>query len=335
MATRRRRSTHWRSGLVVLGVVVLGTAVWLRLPSGSDGSVPAEDATRAMQLTAVADEETVVGQHKVTPPQVAEQAPPAPPHIEPPVSYDKGLALLADARRVDAGGDVLQARELYSRALSAGLPRIDCVETRARLRQIAQKTVLNRMPVAGDPLVSTYTVQSGDNLSRVAREYRVTPELIARINGLQNVNSIRVGQKLAVPNGPFRAEIIKSTHEMYVYLGDTLVEYFVVGLGADGRTPTGEWVITVKQVNPQYYPPNGGEIIAPDDPLNPLGERWMGFEGVGGGAVGREGFGIHGTIEPETIGQDASLGCVRMASDDVELVYDLLISKHSPVVIKE
>ncbi len=288
-----------------------------------------------MQLAAVPDEGAVVGQKKVALPQTVEPQVPAPAHSVPPESHDEGLAVLADARRVDLSGDLLQARELYNRALIAGLPRIDRVETRMRLREIGQKTVFSRSPVEGDPLVSTYTVQPGDNLGRVAREYRVTPELIARINKLRNVNSIRVGQKLTVPNGPFRAEILKSTHEMYVYLGDMLVEYFVVGLGADGKTPTGEWVITVKQVNPQYYPPNGGEVIAPDDPTNPLGERWMGFEGVAGNAVGQEGFGIHGTIEPESIGQDASLGCVRMASHDVSLVYDLLVSKHSRVLIRE
>ena len=72
-------------------------------------------------------------------------------------------------------------------------------------------------------------------------------------------------------------------------------------------------------------------VIPPDDPKNPLGEHWIGLKGIDGDAVGREGYGIHGTIEPEAIGKAVSLGCVRMQNRDVEFLYKLLLPGHSTV----
>ena len=45
----------------------------------------------------------------------------------------------------------------------------------------------------------TYTVQAGDTLSAIAREYDTTVEELVRINGLEDPNLIRVGQVLKVP----------------------------------------------------------------------------------------------------------------------------------------
>ena len=47
-----------------------------------------------------------------------------------------------------------------------------------------------------------------------------------------------------------------------------------------------------------------------------LGSRWLGFN--------MPGYGIHGTIEPETIGKQVTAGCVRMRNSDVEELYDIL-----------
>jgi len=45
-------------------------------------------------------------------------------------------------------------------------------------------------------------------------------------------------------------------------------------------------------------------------------------------------LGIHGTIEPETIGQYCSSGCPRMLPADVEELYDLIV-RSTPVEIVE
>ena len=48
----------------------------------------------------------------------------------------------------------------------------------------------------------------------------------------------------------------------------------------------------------------------------------------------QQGYGIHGTIEPDTIGQQASLGCIRMYNEDVELLFDLLYVGQSRVEVR-
>lgn len=46
-----------------------------------------------------------------------------------------------------------------------------------------------------------YTVQSGDNLTRIAKEYGVTVEELAKTNAITDPNAIAVGQELKVPTG--------------------------------------------------------------------------------------------------------------------------------------
>ena len=59
----------------------------------------------------------------------------------------------------------------------------------------------------------------------------------------------------------------------------------------------------------------------------------LAFDGVSGAAVGAEGYGIHGTIEPDSIGKNASHGCIRLRNGDVDLVWEALVPNKSTVVI--
>lgn len=47
--------------------------------------------------------------------------------------------------------------------------------------------------------MSTYTVHSGDTLSRIAAKYHTSVSALAKTNHLKNVNVISVGQKLTIP----------------------------------------------------------------------------------------------------------------------------------------
>jgi LysM repeat protein len=49
------------------------------------------------------------------------------------------------------------------------------------------------------PASSTYTVQSGDNLSQIAARYGVAVNQLLQVNGIQNPNIIYVGQQLVIP----------------------------------------------------------------------------------------------------------------------------------------
>src|SRR5205814_7990587 len=92
-------------------------------------------------------------------------------------------------------------------------------------------------------------------------------------------NHLRVGQKIKLINGPFRAVIEKSQHRMDIYLSDIFVRSLPVGLGADGYTPTGEWVVNNKLRNPDWRDPVTNRHYLAADPDNPIGERWIGLSG--------------------------------------------------------
>jgi len=89
-----------------------------------------------------------------------------------------------------------------------------------------------------------------------------------------------------------------------------------------------------KTVNPQWSNPRTGQFFSRDDPKNPIGEYWLGLRGTDATTSKAQSYGIHGTIDPSSIGKQKSLGCIRMGEKDIEAVYYLLIEKHSQVVTK-
>src|SRR5690606_20220819 len=107
-----------------------------------------------------------------------------------------------------------------------------------------------------------------------------------------------------------------------------------VGLGEDSGTPTGVFRVRrdSKLVNPYWTNPRTGEQFDADDPKNPIGEHWIGLEGLADAAA-FAGYGMHGTTDPESIGDQRSMGCVRMLPDDVALVYEMLAEQISYVHI--
>ncbi len=239
--------------------------------------------------------------------------------------------LFASGIQAEQDGDLLIARSHLTEAVQLGLPDQHLIDARAALVRIGAETVFGGRVIPGDPLVDRYVVQAGDSLSKIAGKYQVTADFLARINNIRNKNVIQLGQNLKVVRGPFHARVHKGSFGMDIYLQDTFVRHYRVGLGKDGSTPTGEWIVGTKLTNPTYYPPRGGRMIAADDPENPLGERWIELIGVGGNAVGQQRYGIHGTIEPDSIGRSESMGCIRLHNEDVAEVYTLLVPKASHV----
>ena len=54
-------------------------------------------------------------------------------------------------------------------------------------------------PAAAQSCQSTHTVQSGENLYRIALQYGVNLQELARINGITNFNRVETGQQLCIP----------------------------------------------------------------------------------------------------------------------------------------
>jgi len=247
-----------------------------------------------------------------------------------------GNAAIEAARKLYDAGKVLEARQELNALLGKTLRESEETEARTLLARIADETIFGKRNVPGDPLVEYYTIQSGDRLIKIAPKYDVPHEIIMVVNGITDAGKIREGQKLKVPRGPFNVKIYKSKFRIDVYLQDVYVRSYRVGLGTENGTPEGKWRVKNRLTNPTYYPPASSPIkrvVPPDDPANPLGEHWIGLEGVEGDAVGHEGYGIHGTIEPESVGKAVSLGCIRMHNEDVAFLYKLLLEKRSTVTI--
>jgi lipoprotein-anchoring transpeptidase ErfK/SrfK len=117
--------------------------------------------------------------------------------------------------------------------------------------------------------------------------------------------------------------IIVQTSERYLYVvqPNSRAIRYGIGVGRDGFQWSGLLKITRKAEWPDWNPPP--EMIARQPylprfmaggPGNPLGARALYL----GGTVYR----IHGTNQPQTIGQSISSGCFRLVNADVIDLYD-------------
>ena len=274
------------------------------------------------------------------------EAEPLPGGGSTPSVTDTAQNLLAAAERSLTENKPVVARELLNRALrDPTLSAADSAAIRDRLARLNDDLVFSPKVYADDPLSATYVVQGGDSLERIARrnDLAVDWRLLQRVNRLPNPNRIQQGQSLKLVRGPFHAVVTKSAYRLDLYAGPpsdepawVYIRSFPVGLGEGDSTPTGRFVVRrgSKLINPHWVNPRTGQRFDKDDPMNPIGEHWIGVEGLGDDAV-KTGYGLHGTIEPQSIGRQMSMGCVRLLADDVELVYEMLAEGLSRVYIRE
>ncbi len=117
--------------------------------------------------------------------------------------------------------------------------------------------------------------------------------------------------------------IIISTAErrLYYILGDGRALQYGIGVGRIGFTWKGVKAVSAKKEWPAWTPPPQMLKRRPDLPRhmvggidNPLGARAM--------YLGSSLYRIHGSNEPETIGQAVSSGCFRMTNEDVVDLYN-------------
>ena len=257
-----------------------------------------------------------------------------------------GAEAVTHGRSLVQAGKLLEAREQVNAALLSGkLGAGDADAARALLSEINQTVIFSNRKFPDDRFGGTYQVQPGDRLDRIGARHSVTADLLLKINGMQDPRRLRSGAFIKVLKGPFHAVVSKNAFRLDLYLGglpgsgsDVMyVTSFPVGLGKDGSTPLGKWQVEPdrKVKNPVYYSPRGEGVIEADDPKNPLGEFWIGLVGIDGAAVGQESYGIHGTIEPDSIGKQESMGCIRLRNDDIAMVFASLTEGKSTVQVIE
>jgi hypothetical protein len=229
---------------------------------------------------------------------------------------------------------IIEARDRLNEAFSMPMNNVQRAVIKRKLSELADKWLFSRTVYPQDRFCSNYQVEPGDLLQSISNLHKVPWEILQEVNNISRPELLRAGQMIKIIHGPFHAKISRSTFTMDVYLQRTFVHSFRVGLGQEGReTPTGLWSVRQggKLIKPPWSDPETGKLLHYGDEGYALGSRWIALDGLGGNAKGRTGFGIHGTVEPETIGTKSSKGCIRLHNGDVIKLYNLLTEIHSLV----
>ena len=145
------------------------------------------------------------------------------------------------------------------------------------------------------------------------------PGGLMRLLGLSGIGRTTV----SIQTNEQPGTIIVNTTERRLYLitGEGRAIRYGIGVGRDGFRWTGVHRVTAKKEWPDWTPPAQMLSRRPDLPRhmkggedNPLGARAM--------YLGSTLYPIHGSNEPETIGEAVSSGCFRLTNDDVIDLYN-------------
>jgi lipoprotein-anchoring transpeptidase ErfK/SrfK len=124
----------------------------------------------------------------------------------------------------------------------------------------------------------------------------------------------------AGPHRPGTIVVNTAERRLYLVMENGKALKYGVGVGRPGFAWGGVKAVTRKAEWPSWTPPAQMLKRRPDlprfmpgGPENPMGARAM--------YLGSSLYRIHGSNEPETIGQAVSSGCIRMLNDDVIDLY--------------
>jgi lipoprotein-anchoring transpeptidase ErfK/SrfK len=128
--------------------------------------------------------------------------------------------------------------------------------------------------------------------------------------------------------------IVVNTAErrLYLVLGGGEALRYGIGVGRDGFRWGGVHRISAKKEWPSWTPPRQMIARRPDLPRHMVGgiENPLGARAI---YLGSTLYRIHGSNEPETIGQAVSSGCFRMTNEDVTDLYNR-VSVGATVIVK-
>jgi LysM repeat protein len=169
-----------------------------------------------------------------------------------------------------------------------------------------------------------YTIVAGDSLAKLSKQFGTTIDLIKKSNNLTR-DMIRLGDRLRIYQGHFAVIVSKTTNTLRLTDNGKFFKRYRIGTGQFSKTPVGEFKITTRVAEPPWWRPDG-KTIPFGDPENILGTHWLGLDVPG--------YGIHGTWETNSIGKQATAGCVRLLNGDIEELYTIL-PVGTPVTIRD
>jgi LysM repeat protein len=328
LSSARLRTIFYIAGVVIIvGCVALGGYFLLRGKGSNEQEImpPAPPAEMAQTVNAPAIPQADANAAAATtaPAAAMQAAPQGNQSLAPQIAQAMDLL----TRTPGGGPKVIEARDRLNELLpmAGGQERVFIKE---QLSNLADQWLFSKFVYPEDKLCSGYKVNPGDLLTNIGKQHNVPYEALMQVNGIAKPEALQAGVTIKVINGPFNARVYRSTFTMDLYLQNTYVKSFTVGLGKAGmETPTGRWRAKSdgKLIQPIWTDPVTGKTYHPEDSDYPLGSRWIALEGIEGNAVGKKGFAIHGTKNPEQIGTPGSQGCIRLHNGDAVTVYNLMM----------
>ena len=197
-----------------------------------------------------------------------------------------------------------------------------------------------------DVIGHTVTIKAklGQTLASIGQQYDIGITEMRDANPNIKPRKILIRENIVLPMQyvlppqKYRKGIVINVPELrlYHFSADGIISTYPVALGRKKwRTPVGKTWVVGKKEGPTWHVPasikaearkNGREL--PDQilpgPNNPLGPFAI--------YLGMQGYLIHGTINPASIGKLVSSGCVRMHNKDITDLY-AKVKKGDPVNI--
>jgi lipoprotein-anchoring transpeptidase ErfK/SrfK len=264
----------------------------------------------ALALFCVAAEEAVVPVVESVSESASVLEPETPAVIQTPKPINVA-SKIKKAKNLEDKKEFQKAREAYEEILQ--IPDLTAKQKQKARKAFEEFNMRQLFSKEKTESSEIYVVVAGDNLTKIAKKYKTNIDLIKKINQLKN-DTIFPGMKLKVISGSFRVSVDKSENILTLYLNEKPLKNYPVSTGVDNSTPVGEFKIINKVEDPAWF--KDKKTIPPGSPENELGSRWLGFD--------KPGYGIHGTVDPKSIGSQMSSGCVRMHNKDVEEIYVLV-----------
>ena len=104
-----------------------------------------------------------------------------------------------------------------------------------------------------------HRVAAGDVVSRLAKQYGNTPELILRANGIDRPDRLRVGREIWVLDAPvFELTVYKGGGSAVLTLNGHFFKRYPLRVGTPVKAPSGTYALRVRTVLPVPRAPSGG-----------------------------------------------------------------------------
>lgn len=204
----------------------------------------------------------------------------------------------------------------FACALGAWVAPAAAYEIDPLTRQPLDNTLVIRVRPQAEPVAAAVVAIPTANASLNTADPMAPASAVPQMSAIQR-------EEVAFAGSYAPGTIVVSTAErrLYFVLPDGEAIRYGVGVGRPGFTWSGVKSVTAKREWPSWTPPAAMIARRPDLPRymaggveNPLGARAM--------YIGSTEYRIHGSNEPDTIGQAVSSGCIRMTNDDVTDLYE-------------